>query len=60
MVVKESWLVEVMELVAGRRTGDGTETGLVAGTGALTEHVMELEAEADDRAGVMTGGAAGF
>lgn len=55
---------EEVELVAGRRTGDGAETGLVAD--ALVGHVVgsgagtELEAGAEDEAGVMAGAAAGF
>lgn len=64
----ESWLAAGtdMELEAGSRAGDGTETGLAAGTDALAGHVVgnvdgaELEAEADDGDGEMAGAAGGF
>lgn len=48
--------------MAGRRTGDGTETGLVAATDALVGHAVgsgagsELEAGVDGEAGVMAAG----
>lgn len=60
----EAWLGAETEIepVAGRRTGDGTETG----TDALVGHALgsgagtELEAGADDETGVMSGAAAAF
>lgn len=63
----EAWLDAVtdVEVVAGRKTGDGTEIGLGAGADALVGHVVgsgagtEPEAGADE-AEVTAGAAVGF
>lgn len=47
-------------LMNGTKTGDGTETGLVALTEGGSRTGAELEAGADVEAGVMAGAAASF